>query len=196
MLKSSGVFIIVYILITSLSGLTGLLPVVHAAITDLTSPITRHSPPEHITRGEKMMIIAIVEDEGEISSVNLWYRAPGKRAYNKIRMDQIDSKTYKTSIEVTKDFKEGIEYYIEAIDQSGNEGTDGNKTMPYFVEMREAPLIPTLKSTPEPEARITRRPWFKSPWFWVGVLAVAGGAVAVGSGGGGGDNGTGTIIVK
>lgn len=196
MLKSTGVFIIVYILITSLSGLTGLLPVVHAAITDLTPPIIRHSPPEHITQGEKMMITAIVEDEGEISLVNLWYRAPGKRAYNKIRMDQIDSKTYKTSIDVAKDFKEGIEYYIEAIDQSGNEGTDGNKTMPYFVEMREAPSILTLKSTPEPETQITRRTWLKSPWFWIGVLAVAGGAVAVGSGGGGGDKGTGTIIVK
>ena len=197
MQKNLSVSIIIYILITTLSGLTGLAPFVHAAITDLTPPIVRHSPPNHIIQGEKMVITAIVEDESNISWVNLWYRSPGKGTYNKIQMAQVDSKTYRAGIEVTRDFKVGIEYYIEAVDQFGNEGTDGNKVTPYFAERREAPNIPVLTTKTESEGRVIKRPWWKSPWFWVGVVAVGGGVAAAAAGSGGeGNRGTGIIIVK
>jgi len=194
---SFGVSIIIYLLITSLSGLTGLMPLVNAALTDLTPPIVRHSPPEQISQVEKMVITAIVEDESGISSVNFWYKALGKGTYTKIKMEQADSRTYKVAIEETKDFTEGIEYYIEAVDQFGNEGTDGNKTLPYFVEARETRDISLSTKETNPEVRITKRSWWKNPWFWFGIV-VAGGAVAAATGnsGGEGDKGPGTIIVE
>ncbi len=194
---SFGVSIIIYLLITSLSGLTGLMPLVNAALTDLTPPIVRHKPPERISPVEKVVITAIVEDESNISSVNLWYRAAGKGTYTKIQMDRIDLKTYMVGIGATKDFKEGIEYYIEAVDQFGNEGTDGNKTLPYFVEIREIRDLPLSTEKTKNEVRIAKRTWWKNPWFWVGIV-VAGGAVAAatGSSGGEGAKGSGTIIVE
>jgi len=177
-----GVSIIIYILTVSLSGL---MPFVCAAVNDITPPIVRHSPPTRIMQGVKMVITAIVEDESDISWVNLWYKVPGKGTYTRIRMERGDSKTYQVSIEVTKGFKEGIEYYIEATDQFGNEGTDGNKAMPYYVGIREIPDI------------ISKRSWWKNPWFWVGVVVVGGAATAAtGNGGGEGNNGTGIIIVE
>lgn len=196
MLKNLGA-IIIYILTVSLSGLTGLVPVVHAAVTDLVPPIVRHSPPTRIMHGGKMVIMAIVEDESDISLVNLWYKAPGKGKYTRIRMERSDSKTYQVSIEVTKGFKEGIEYYIEATDQSGNVGTDGNKVMPYFVGISELPDIPRLTKEDKPDVKISKRSWWRNPWFWVGVVVVGGAATAAtGSGGGDGNSGTGLIIVE
>lgn len=196
MLKNFGVAII-YILTISLSGLTGLVPVVHAAVTDLVPPIVRHSPPTRITHGEKMVIMAIVEDESDISLVNLWYKAPGKGTYTRIRMEQGDSKTYQISIEVTKGFKEGIEYYIEATDQFGNVGTDGNKAMPYYVGISELPDIPRLAKEDKPDVKISKRAWWRNPWFWVGVVVLGGAATAVaGNGGAESNSGTGIIIVE
>lgn len=197
MLKSLGISIIIHILTISLSGLTGLLPVVHAAITDLTPPIIRHSSPERIIQGEKVVIMAIVEDESAISWVNLWYRAPGRGTYNKIHMEQLDSKTWRVSIEVTKEFKEGIEYYIESVDQLGNGGTDGTEAAPYFAEVRTISMETALRSWKTGEAKSSGRSLWRSPWFWVGLLAVGG--VAVAAGGGSSSNsgdGAGTVIVK
>jgi|SRR3989304_4359786 len=195
--KNIGVSIVIYILTISISGLTGLIPVVYAAVTDLIPPIVRHSPPACIMQGDKMVITAIVEDESDVSWVNLWYKVSGKGTYTGIRMERIDSKIYQVGIEVTKGFKVGIEYYIESTDQSNNEGTDGNKAMPYYVKIMEIPDIYRLTKEDRPDVKKSKRSWWKNPWFWVGVVVVGGAATAAtGNGGGNGNNDSGIIIVE
>lgn len=194
--KNFGVSIVIYILIISISGLTGIMPVVHSTVTDLIPPIVRHSPPACIMKGDRMVIAAIVEDESDISRVNLWYRVPGQKAYTKVRMERSDSKIFRASIELTKGFKEGIEYYIEATDQSNNEGTDGNKAMPYFVKIMDIPDNYRLTKEDIPDVRKNKMSWWKNPWFWVGVVAVGGAAAAATGSGGDKNNDSGIIIVE
>ncbi len=189
MLKNFGALII-YILTVSLSGLTGLMPVVHAAVTDLTPPIVRHSPPTRIMHGDKMVIMAIVEDESDISWVNLWYRTSGKDSYRKLLMKQVDLRKYEARVKVTEDFWKGIEYYIEAVDQFGNEGTDGNKGTPYLAEVRERPVINVMTTDTGAKEQTTGTPSGGSSlkWLLLGILVIGGG-IAAASGGGGSSGG-------
>ncbi|MBI5755705.1 MAG: hypothetical protein HZA12_02165 [Nitrospirae bacterium] len=199
-IKTMGVSILISLLIISLSGLTGLVSLAHAAITDLTPPIVRHSPPARIIQGEDMVIMAIVEDESDISWVNLWYRTSGKDSYRKLLMKQVDLRKYEARVKVTEDFRKGIEYYIEAVDQFGNEGTDGNKGVPYFAEVKERPVINVM--TPETGTKEqtigTSSGGSALKWLVLGILVIGGGIAAASGGGGssGGGSSTGTIIVK
>ncbi len=192
--------LLVFLLIISLSGLTGLVSIAHAAITDLASPIVRHSPPARIIQGEDMVIMAIVEDESDISWVNLWYRTSGKDSYRKLLMKQVDLRKYEARVKVTEDFWKGIEYYIEAVDQFGNEGTDGNKGTPYLAEVRERPVINVMTTDTGAKEQTTGTPSGGSSlkWLLLGILVIGGGIAAASGGGGssGGGASTGTIIVK
>lgn len=213
--------VIIYLLIISLSGIINLPLIAHAAIDDQTPPIIRHAPPDTLTQGEEMEITAIVEDDSAISWVNLWYRIKGEGIYKKVLMKQTDPRTYKAVIKVTNETSKlipppqieksgggqgegeqrlsldetnyGIEYYIEATDQFSNEGTDGEKARPYFVEVRESPVIPSVAgetgigstglSTSGSEKPCDSI--FCKPLFWAAILAVAGGAIGIGGAGSG-----------
>jgi len=197
---STAINVIAYLLIISLSGLTGLISIAHAAPTDLTPPLIRHISPARLIEGEDMVIVAIVEDESDISWVNLWYRTSGKDNYRKLLMKQVDLRKYEARVKVTEDFRKGIEYYIEAVDQFGNEGTDGGKGTPYFADVRERPVINVM--TPETETKEqtigTSSGSSALKWLLLGILVVGGGIAAASGGGGssGGGTSTGTIIVK
>lgn len=192
--------LLVFLLIISLSGLTGLVSIAHAAITDLASPIVRHSPPARIIQGEDMVIMAIVEDESDISWVNLWYRISGKETYKKLLMKQVDLRKYEARLSVTDDLKKGIEYYIEAVDQFGNEGTDGDKGMPYFAEVKERPVINVMITETGTKEQTTGTSSGASSlkWLLLGILVIGGGIAAASGGGGstGGGSSPGTIIVQ
>lgn len=195
MFKRAGIYFICYLLAASISGLTGLVFIAHAAPTDLTSPLIRHVSPTRLIEGEDMIIVAIVEDESDISWVNLWYRTSGKDSYRKLLMKQVDLRKYEVRVKVTEDFRKGIEYYIEAVDQFGNEGTDGNKGTPYLAEIRERPLIDleTTETGAKEQAIGTSSGGSSLKWLLLGILVIGGG-IAAASGGGGST--TGTIIVQ
>lgn len=232
MLKKLGTSILIYILAVSLSGLTCLTPFAYAAITDNVPPIIRHTPPDTQAQGDELVITAIVEDDSDISWVNIWYRMKGEGIYKKVLMKQTDPRTYKAVIKVTNatsklipppqieksggvsqfvpppltgggqgegeqrlsnETQYGIEYYIEAVDQFGNEGTDGELAKPYFAEVRESPVIPAVAgetgigstglSTTGSEKPCDSI--FCKPLFWGAVLLVVGGAVGMGGAGSG-----------
>jgi hypothetical protein len=92
--------------------------------------------------------------------------------------------SYEARIVMTEDFKKGIEYYIEASDPFGNQGTDGEKAMPYFAEVRT-----------DAGAEAVKRPWWKSPWFWTGMVLAIGGGIAM-TRSGDKKEGSGTVIVQ
>ena len=98
-------------------------------------------------------------------------------------------------IPVTDKFLNGIEYYIEAADQFGNKGRDGTKDKPYLIHVTEAPTLSdfTLRTS----ERKKTRPWWKNPWFWVGIVAVSGGVATSRAASGNEDQkGSGTINVE
>jgi hypothetical protein len=87
-----------------------------------------------------------------------------------------------------------LEYYFEAVDASGNKGTDGNGSKPYFVAVRERIQIPDLKSDAAEGERPT--PFWKNPWVWAGAALAVVGGIAIGSSGGKENKETGTITVE
>jgi hypothetical protein len=177
-------FIMVSLLVISLSGLPGLIPLSPAAATDAAPPILYHSPPAPLSLGETVLIRAVVEDESDIRGVTLWYRAIGEKPYRAIPMIKSSENSYEARIMMTEDFKKGIEYYIEASDPFGNQGTDGEKAMPYFAEIRT-----------DAGAEAVKRPWWKSPWFWTGMVLAIGGGIAM-TRSGDKKEGSGTVIVQ
>jgi hypothetical protein len=178
--------IIILLLVVSLSGLSGLTPLATASSTDTVLPILRHSPHARLALGETLPIRVAVESGGEIKEVTLWYRAPGGETFQEIPMTNTSENIYEVGIVMTEVFKKGIEYYIEAADRFGNRGTDGAKTLPYFVE-----IIPELG----PEAPSIHRPWWKNPWFWAGVALVIGvGAIVLRNDRK--NQGSGTVVVQ
>ena len=187
MLKKLGISILIYLLAISLSGLSCLMPYVHASMTDQTPPAIRHSQPGNLMQGEEIGITAVIEDESDISWVNLWYRTRGKSAYSKLLMNRIDAKTYRAVIKLTEEFKNGIEYYIDAVDQFGNEATDGTKSMPYLAEVREKPVIPSIAGLASEGSTGSKQETsiFGKPLFWGAVLLLVGGAVGIGGAGSG-----------
>lgn len=178
--------IIVYVLVLSLSGVPGLLPLAHGEISDASAPILRHTPIAPLTVGTTLKIHSVVQDESAIKWVNLRYRAVGDRDYEKVPMKRVLEGDYEAEVPITKDFDDGIEYYLEASDQFGNEGTDGSGEKPYLLEVREYPDVALTTRSVETPAQ---KPFYKKWWFWtvVGVLIAGAGAAAAGGGGGGGD---------
>lgn len=53
-------------------------------------------------------------------------------------------------------------------------------------------IADTLAADGWPRASLPERPWYKSPWFWGGILLIVGVGAAVGAGGGGGGGGAGS----
>jgi hypothetical protein len=180
----------------TLSGLPNVgVAALYAATGDRDGPILRHTPPTPPFVGGALLIHAVVESEQDIAKVNFWYRALGARQFQKRSMVHREKSSYEIRLEVDQELKKGIEYYIEAVDRSGNGGVDGTDVKPYFVGVRESPSVPSLASDSTGSARATKRPLWKNPWFWIGILA-AGGGVAALSQRGEDQSGTGTIIVK
>jgi ribosomal protein S8 len=185
--------ILIYFLVVSLADLISPLGTVHAVTTGSGAPILRHTFPPTPLLGGTLLIAAVVEGENGIVAVNLWYRAAGKREYNKVSMIKDAGETYNARIQITKDLKKGIEYYIVAADESGNEGMDGTQMTPYFLKVRDPAQIAELSNREEQQS--AKRPWWKSRWFWAGVILAVGGGVAAASVNRK-DEGQGTVIVQ
>jgi len=179
-------FMIILLLVVTLSGLDRLVSLATAAPPDNAFPIVRHRPLVRLALGETLPIRVSVETETGIKEVTLWYRAPGEQTFQAVPMTKKSGTVYEIGIVMTDLFKKGIEYYIEATDQFGNRGTDGAKSHPYFVG-----IIPEFG----PETPVISRPWWKNPWIWSGlVLVIGGGAYAFKNDKK--NQGTGTVVVQ
>ncbi len=189
--------IVTTLLVLSLSGFPGLASLVLAKPTDQDVPILRHHSPGLLYQGKTMVIEAVVENEGGLSTVILWYRAKGKSRFQKINMTPTERERYEGHIEADGKFKDGIEYYIEAVNLLGIKGRDGSSGKPYFVEVHE-PLsltAPLALRTAQKEVK-GRKPFWKKTWFWITVVAAIGGGIAVAGNDSGGGQASGTVIVE
>lgn len=160
------------------------------APADTDPPILRHSVPSAPTVGETLVIQTVVEDASELAGVTVWYRSVGGGEYQAAEASKPsdDRRLYEAGIVLTSAFEGGLEYYVSAADEFGNQGTDGTDAVPYLVEVRAFPALAGLAGSEAPP-----RPWWKRPWVWVAVVAVVAGGVAVSANR---DDETGTVVVE
>jgi hypothetical protein len=180
----------------SIGGIPGSISLVLAAVPDTTAPVVRHTPPALPLLGTTMAIQAVVEGGTRLAVVRCWYRARGAAKYDSAEMTRLSGNTFECEFKVSEAFAQGIEYFVEAVDESGASGTDGTKARPYYVTVRERPSVESLALRTTGETQKPERSIWKSPWLWLGAaLAVAGG-IAVANGGGKDNSDTGTIIAQ
>ena len=186
-------FIISFYLGLFISGFPATASLIFAA-PDQLPPVVRHAPPSTLYRGGELKIEGVVEEGRPVASVFLWVRGPGTVKYERITMTRATENSYEGRIELSDLFRQGIEYYIEVLDEAGNKGTDGDRSRPYFVTVLDRPIPPIGNADP------TNRPkqsFWKNPWLWAGAVVVAiVGAIALASSGGKKSPDTGTITVE
>jgi len=160
--------------------------------TDSTPPHINHTPMTNIVEGMPVRIQATVTDNDEISAVILNYRHEGDSEYTQAQMlEAAGSDIY--SVDLPDNFGPRVEYFIEANDKSGN-NTTGEAyeiTVPLMSVMQADVALfdggePGLNLQPEKRGM--------SKWVWIGLGALAVGAIASSIGGGsdGGNSATNT----
>jgi hypothetical protein len=160
---------------------------------DTAPPVLRHTAQPNITVGDTLVIQAVVEDDSELSRVDVWYRPAGAGDFERAEASKLieDERLYEARIVVTGAFSEGLEYYLDATDQFENRGVDGSDTVPYFVAVSALPALSGLSTGSEEGS--SKRAWWKRPWVWVTVIAVVAGGAAIAARN---DQETGTVVVE
>ena len=159
------------------------------AFGDLVAPTIAHSPISGSTApGGELKITAEVSDNVGVKSVLLHYRAKGGKKFKSIKMvAEIGSKTYAAIVPAVT--APGVEYYIQAADASGNAFLHGHSFSPLTASVSP---YGNVKWTDRIAGLGKREEKSKiSKWVWLGVGALAVGAIAGGSGGGGGSSSAG-----
>jgi hypothetical protein len=185
-------------------------PVLHAAqlslpTGDLVAPEVSHEViPESLEAGSSVQIKATVTDNVGVRSVTLFYRTVGEEEYKRTSMNKIgETDVYAVTLGKDELVAPGIEYYIQAMDLAGNSLLHGYSFSPLVVNViapGETVAGETIREEPKAEPKKKT-----NTWLWIGLGALALGAVAAAAGGGGGDSGTaanngggdtGTIVIS
>ena len=161
-------------------------------IADFDPPVIEHSPNStEVPGGSIQTISATVTDNENVDSVILYFRQIGKREYNQIEMRRSDvSDVFIATIDQQDAVSPGLEYYIESRDISGNAVLEGYPLSPLVLRIQETlapPQIADQSEQSESAAGITSSSGRK--WLWIGLGALALGALAASGGGSGGDGG-------
>lgn len=151
---------------------------------DQAPPKITHSPIAEIIEREEVDLTAIVIDNVDVALVKLYYRQKGKTTYHIKEMVRKKNDTYQTKLKAEP---EGIEYYLEAQDISGNKPSLWrNAESPQLILVKSKPQEVLAEQKPEavPEKKVKKggKKWL---WITLGAAAVGGTVlVAVMSGGG------------
>ena len=142
-----GSLALVLVLSLSLSPVNTLL----AQIDDTEPPVLIHRQIEAGVAGELQTFLARVSDDFEISEVNLFYRQNETGEFTRIEMrpllDSIGE--YMIAVETSPASYEGLQYYIEAVDTSGNKTNRGFAFAPIVMPLNP-PGVATAAPEPEP----------------------------------------------
>jgi hypothetical protein len=174
---------------------------------DLIAPEVSHTViPDTLEAGSSVQIKATVTDNVGVKAVTLFYRTKGEEVYKRISMNRIDeTDEYAVTLGKEELVEPGIEYYIQAMDLAGNTLLHGYSFSPLVVNViapggAVAETGATIREEPTAEPKKKT-----NTWLWIGLGALALGAVAAAAGGGGGDSGTaanngggdtGTIVIS
>jgi hypothetical protein len=171
---------------------------------DQSSPVIQYDPPaKALPVGKALKIEATIHDEANIKDVTVFYRKSGESNYKEIRMEPKGNDLYSATIPEEAVKEPGLEYYIQASDETGNIVMRGLAFSPLTIIVKQEIIAPVpskpLVLTPSPEERMTmkmeapsleeEKPWYKKWWIWTIAGAVVIGAAAAGGHGGGGGGG-------
>lgn len=154
---------------------------------DLTAPEILHVPiSEPLQPGDSHTFSATVTDNVKVKSVDMFYRVSGESEYKRLKMRKTGDTSDEYTITLDSDIlaEPGIEYYIQAVDVSGNSLLHGYSFSPLKVAIGAQPVNTTDAEVVSAKPEESSYKWL---WITLGVLAV--GAIASGGGGGGGDDG-------
>jgi len=181
-----------------------------AQVADTEAPVLIHRQADSAgIAGELQTFLARVSDDFEIAEVTLYYRQSDTGPFESIAMRELLDTLgeYMIAIETVASDYPGLQYYMEAVDTSGNRTNRGFSYAPVVLPL-EAPVVENqtqlattapVIDTPEP----AREKPGAAAWLigigallLVGALAAGGGDSGSGGGGGGAvDPGTVTLTI-
>lgn len=174
-------------------------------VEDKENPIIIHRQAETPgVAGELQTFLVRAYDDVEVVGVTLYYRQSDSAEYESIPMRPLLDSLGEYMIAVETEISEypGLQYYIEAVDASGNLTSRGFSYAPIILAL-DAPETPPAAVAPQTQPTLTERADEGSPFsvstilLGVGALLLLG-ALAGGSGGGsegsGGETVTLTIV--
>lgn len=164
--------------------------IVHAQSVDTVAPIIEL---EELTEGiadRSQVFTAQVAEDNTLSDVTLYYRREGQLPFTPAPMEALGATGY-YSVSIPTDFNDlrTIEYYLQAIDATGNRTVSGFAFDPYQRQL-SAPATPISTSSIDTpvvqQAPSEKVPLLKRRWVQItlGVLAVGAVASLVDDGGG------------
>ncbi len=171
--------------------LWGVAPAFAQQSIDLDPPLIEHEIIQEVESSVRQTFVATVVDDDELDSVRLFYRFAGEPTYSTVLMNRVSfSSSYIAQINTDPATETAIEYYIQAMDRSGNRTVRGyafNPLVRLIVLNEEITNANASVEEPTPVAAEPAKKPKKALYIVLGVLAVgllAG--LAGGSGGGGG----------
>ncbi len=166
-----------------------------AQASDTEAPVLIHRQVDAGVAGELQTFLARVSDDFGIEEVTLHYRQSDVGDFNSLSMRPlVDSiGEYMIAIETSVSEYPGLQYYIEAVDSSGNKTNRGYVYAPIVLPLT-APATITSNTTPGPIVDTSRAPVpvAQKPAFELNtttVLIGVGALLALGALAGGGSSG-------
>jgi len=138
----------------------------------------------------------LATDDRAIAGVTLYHRREGEQAFTGVPMRPVGADgRYGISLPTDATDRRTIEYYVQALDESGNRTVSGFAFDPLRRELRSSPAAiaarPPLEESSSPESSSNRPRW----WAVVlGLVAVGAIVSLTGDEGGGGGDDTGTTV--
>lgn len=124
-----------------------------AQIDDTEAPVLIHRQIDSGVAGELQTFLARVSDDFGVSEVVLYYRQSDSGEFNQLNMRPlVDSiGEYMIAIETSQSAYSGLQYYIEAIDMSGNVTNRGFEYAPIVLPLTAPAVATNNDATPAPE---------------------------------------------
>lgn len=196
------------------------------AASDFEPPIVEHTPPSQpANAGEPYAITVVVTDDSAVKEVNLHYKAGAEEQYRIVAMQHRGADRYQAVLPAMDVVAPQMEYYIQAVDESGNAVFRGAKFSPLILlvaagtapalgsesnvplETRSRGDVPPISTEPVTVSTDVVKSVPKPDWKWIvgGVLVF--GLLAAGGGGDDGGNtstgagpgtasSTGTVVIN
>ncbi len=149
---------------------------VHAQPVDITAPVIELEELAEGVADRTQVFTAQVAEDNALDSVTLYYRREGQLPFTPAPMEALGDTGY-YSVSIPTDFTDlrTIEYYVQAIDATGNRTVSGFAFDPYQRTLAASGTpISTSQNTPAEPSQENRIPLLKRRWVQVtlGVLAV------------------------
>lgn len=149
-------------------------PDLHLPNNEFVAPKIKHDPVSRLKLepGESITLYASVTDADGVETVTLYFRNNGDEDYARKRMVETISGNFAVKILAEEITNSGIEYFIEAVDGSGNRAFKGADFSPIRLSIRGASNPAQIASEAESQNSTTAKK-SSNKWWWIagGVLA-------------------------